>query len=267
MEQPNFEFSNLDDQGVPRPIKIDLTEFATEDEQACALHFADIMEVLAQVTVLLFRGALPRQPFMKDESMLPLPWAVQHFPGISADEEFQIDRSWQLPSIKDKILNIVVHLNEAWGKDEELGEPWTYQSETLTQSRQLIVQGLAVETLIIIDRCIDRFLEGRVIRAMYDMARAYEFVSQLCAEGNDLIAELDAEELKPLTAIRRGAAIGGRRSGESRRENSPVPDPHRLREERDRLLAAGRSPREIAGIIGQRYNRTPDHIRKMLKRE
>ena len=64
-----------------------------------------------------------------------------------------------------------------------------------------------------------------------------------------------------------GASKGGKKSGETRRTTAKLPTPDALRAERDRLIAEGRQPRVIAGILAQTYRCTSDHVRTHLKRE
>ncbi len=65
-----------------------------------------------------------------------------------------------------------------------------------------------------------------------------------------------------------GASKGGKKSGETRRKTAKLPRPDKLREERQRLIDAGKPQRAIAAILAKNYDDcTPDHVRKQLKRE
>lgn len=64
-----------------------------------------------------------------------------------------------------------------------------------------------------------------------------------------------------------GASLGGEKSGITRRANSRVPTPEKLRLEQQRLIDANKPKREIGAILAKKYDCTTDHIRKLLKRE
>jgi hypothetical protein len=64
-----------------------------------------------------------------------------------------------------------------------------------------------------------------------------------------------------------GAALGGIKSGITRRRQSRVPTPEVLRVARQNLVDAGKPHREISAMLAKKYNCTTDHIRKILKRD
>ena len=64
-----------------------------------------------------------------------------------------------------------------------------------------------------------------------------------------------------------GAASGGIKSGETRRKQSLIPTPENLRIARQKLVDAGKPPREISAMLAKKYACTTDHIRKVLKRD
>lgn len=64
-----------------------------------------------------------------------------------------------------------------------------------------------------------------------------------------------------------GAALGGTKSGATRRKQSRVPSPEALRVARQKLVDAGKPHREISAMLAKKYDCTTDHIRKILKRD
>jgi len=64
-----------------------------------------------------------------------------------------------------------------------------------------------------------------------------------------------------------GAALGGTKSGVTRRKQSRVPTPEALRIARQKLVDAGKPQREISAMLAKKYDCTTDHIRKILKRD
>ena len=66
---------------------------------------------------------------------------------------------------------------------------------------------------------------------------------------------------------RQRAAGAGIKSGAIRRKQSRVPTPANLKIARQKLLDAGKPPREISAMLAKKYDCTTDHIRKVLKRD
>lgn len=83
----------------------------------------------------------------------------------------------------------------------------------------------------------------------------------------DLSEHYGFERLGSIQNALSGAALGGAKSGETRRKQSGVPIPKNLRIARQTLLDAGKPPREIAAMLAKKYSCTTDHIRKLLKRD
>lgn len=75
------------------------------------------------------------------------------------------------------------------------------------------------------------------------------------------------DQIGSIQSAKAGAAIGGRKSGETRRKQSIVPTPKDLRLEKERLVNQGKPSRDVSAILAKKYNCTTDHIRKLLKRE
>jgi hypothetical protein len=148
----------------------------------------------------------------------------------------------------------------------EFDVPLTYHAPKLMESRQYVIQGLAVEALGVIDEMYGLLLSAVWFKTTQRMADAFSYLTQLMAEAQDLASEIGTDH-PSLAAIRKGASKGGLRSGATRRLNSPLPDRQTLRSERDRLIREGRSSRDVAAIFSQRYNRTADYIRKLLRQE
>lgn len=84
---------------------------------------------------------------------------------------------------------------------------------------------------------------------------------------SDLIEDGIYSRIGSIQSAIQGASVGGKRSGETRRNNSRLPIPSSLRAERDRLLAIGKPSREVSAMLASKYGCTSDYIRKHLKRE
>lgn len=63
-----------------------------------------------------------------------------------------------------------------------------------------------------------------------------------------------------------GASKGGRRSAESRAKNVLI-TAEKARQLREQLLSQGRAERSIASIIAKRHDVSPDHIRRLIRRQ
>lgn len=68
-----------------------------------------------------------------------------------------------------------------------------------------------------------------------------------------------------LERMKRGASVGGKRSGLARRRASEVPSTEELRRQRDELVRNGRDVRNVASLLGVRHNCSADYIRKKLR--
>ena len=63
------------------------------------------------------------------------------------------------------------------------------------------------------------------------------------------------------------ATMAGIKSGAIRRQQSRVPTAENLKIARQKLVDAGKPPREISAMLAKKYDCTTDHIRKVLKRD
>jgi hypothetical protein len=269
--EPFYQFTYLDPEGLP---KADNSEQIlsglphAEAEPAGDLLVA--LEDLTHAVVLLFRGAYPLTPFSLDKQTRTLPWAQKYLPGctdLPALTEVNIELNKDLPSIKSDIESVAAELNKVWdgmNQSGEFGSPLTYYSPPLVAHRERCVQGLAVEALGLIDNVYAMLSAARHIEAARILADAFSFFALITAEAQDIATEIEGTH-SSLEAMRKGASKGGLRSGETRRLNSPLPSRQELRSERDKLIRAGRASRDIASIFSQRYGRTADYIRKLLR--
>ena len=65
---------------------------------------------------------------------------------------------------------------------------------------------------------------------------------------------------------RKGQSKGGKKGGEAKAES--VKEKHEaIRQHAEQLEKQGKSPRELAGILGKIYNYTPQHIRRILQKK
>lgn len=83
----------------------------------------------------------------------------------------------------------------------------------------------------------------------------------------DLLNRNVFEKIGSLQSALVGAAKGGKASGVTRRKQSRVPTPEKLREAHKKLAHAGKPLREISAMLAKKYDCTTDHIRKVLKRD
>lgn len=148
---------------------------------------------------------------------------------------------------------------EAWSVDVDYDDPASGGVEAWTPQQVTIIR---------FDLVMDSF---RRVVASSDRRPSMELVADL-ATGSSLLVDLVTDKpyfLSPhsLSRMKHGASSGGLASAKSRRESSRLPTPAALRQKRDALLSAGRSARDVAGILAAQYGCTADHIRKTLKRD
>lgn len=86
-------------------------------------------------------------------------------------------------------------------------------------------------------------------------------IAQTAKILSPLIRGLKAKEAR----IKQGASDGGKKSARERQKQSPVPDTQTLLKERTRLLDAGKAPKDIAGILAERYGVTPNTVRRKFR--
>lgn len=84
---------------------------------------------------------------------------------------------------------------------------------------------------------------------------------------SDLFDEGVYDRIGSIQSALTGAALGGEKSGVTRRKQSRVPTPEALRVARQKLIDAGKPQRDISAMLAKKYDCTTDHIRKVLKRD
>jgi hypothetical protein len=124
---------------------------------------------LANAAMVLFCGIFPREsPYFFWGEGEYLPWHRDYaFSGGGNDQ--------QRAALLAEINAIVGELRRLAGPvaSEEPSWPLTYQSKMLCESKQLIVQGLIVETLLCLDGLLERLAGNRPIDALAWQANAY----------------------------------------------------------------------------------------------
>lgn len=86
-------------------------------------------------------------------------------------------------------------------------------------------------------------------------------IAQTAKILSPLIRGLKTKEAR----IKQGASDGGKKSARERQKQSSVPDTQKLLMERARLLEAGKDPKDIAGILAERYGVTPNTVRRKYR--
>ena len=110
-------------------------------------------------------------------------------------------------------------------------------------------------------------LQGAVsCRGKQPLPRVLREVAFAASMLSDFLVNRPALHLSStLERMKRGASVGGKRSGLARRRASEVPSTEELRRQRDELVRSGRDARSVASLLGQRHGYSADYMRKKLR--
>lgn len=115
--------------------------------------------------------------------------------------------------------------------------------------------------------------EAHILLKMGQSSEFADYLAQAGVKYGRLLMVLDLcrlgvfDRIGSIQSALAGAALGGAKSGATRRKHSRVPTGEALSIERQRLIDAGKPSREISAMLAKKYGCTTDHIRKLLKRD
>lgn len=141
----------------------------------------DLLE-LARSAALFFRGFYPIEaPYFWWGEALRLPWADEY--SAAGDDETLTP----LPIRRDvsKMLRALGASLDALHGGAGCGQ--TYLDGALCATPKLKVQGLAVETMWAVDRCLDQLAQANAPVAMHFLARAYQNLFECTCQAQLLL--------------------------------------------------------------------------------
>jgi hypothetical protein len=282
-----FHFEKLNDEGA----LADRTGWGNDEKEFIWESMFFDLQCIAEAAAMYFRGGHVMQPFVREQSAIfALPWLQQQLVDQAEEEGVCLACATESIGIKDQLQATISHLLEPHRSPDSRELPWTYGSDELLKHERWTLQGLAVEVLLKVDRSVGHLDRDDIFGAAHEFIEAQKLLMELNTRGTMVLQSIALErERNPeaiiasgdilaggkiehaqsvhevLQRMRQGASRGGMRSGEARRTASPIPTSSELRAERERMIAAGISPRDVAGRLGQRYGCTAQHIRNRLK--
>jgi hypothetical protein len=120
-----------------------------------------------------FAGWIPRDTYFADE-FKPLPWCDEF---ATVHGSFWIDRT-------DLFAAAVSRVAVELGPVDPCSSPNVYDSDA---SEKTVLQGLAVETMLLADGCINLLLEAKVVAALPWLCAAYQRIMDCARNARDIV--------------------------------------------------------------------------------
>jgi hypothetical protein len=143
---------------------------------------------LAESASDFFRGSYPSTPYFPDD-YIRLPWHNEYH---TTDDAGGIRRSG---SIVDEVARVAAELGEV---DPSEYCPSTYDSRVICASNKTVLLGLAVETMLLADGCVNLLMQAKVASAFPWSSAAYRRIMD-CARQAQEIVDLDDVSLERAT--------------------------------------------------------------------
>jgi hypothetical protein len=133
------------------------------------------MVKLAESASEFFRGSYPTSPYFPDE-LIFLPW----------HDEYHTTHNdgWATRAIAGDVARVAAQLGEV---DPSWDYPTTYDSKTLCASKKTVLQGLAVETMLLADGCVNLLLQAKVAAALHWSGAAYRRIVDCARQAQDIL--------------------------------------------------------------------------------
>lgn len=157
--------------------------------------------------------------------------------------------------------------------------PRGFQPEHLrSKSARHLVDLLPWPAVLTMDKCCEKAAEIAKCSQESVISQAMRLcsVDQVVLLQNFLGMTLGIQEaarelsiaIKPIKdkqdRAKRSSSVGGKKGAVTRRAKAKTPSPEKLREQRARLIAQGKSERSVAGILAARLGVHPTTIRRIL---
>jgi hypothetical protein len=118
--------------------------------------------------------------------------------------------------------------------------------------------------LLLIDDAVKALESGKEAFAGYLVHQATECVYEARLLSWSTLSPVQVKQAVRAQLSERGR-VAGRESGKSR-SSSARAKPKEVQKARDKLVAEGKSKRDIAATLANRFNVTADHIRRVLRK-
>lgn len=141
---------------------------------------------LAESAELFFRGLYPIEtatfPWGK---ALELPWHSQYWKLNKIDTGEELTPN----NIEGEIKKIVIELSylQSHADSDEKYALKTYASRALTSTDQLIMQGLAVETMLGVDNFLSCLNDKKIIQSLPWLTFAHSMISECCCHAQSIL--------------------------------------------------------------------------------
>jgi len=133
-----------------------------------------------------FRGLFPLEtPYFRWGEGRVLPWSDEYWASRADADSVHFD---PLP-ISGDVHRIAVTLVRAGAGEGEFEGPLTYLSSALCESDKLKMQGLAVEAMLGVDRCLHLMLQDDPYRAMRSLSAAYKCIIECTCQAHLILDE------------------------------------------------------------------------------
>jgi hypothetical protein len=134
---------------------------------------------LAESASEFFCGYYPDTPYFPVEYDL-LPW----------HDEYRVTHdgtSSRRASITREVARVAAQLDSVYPSASLAEEPVTYYSRALCESNRTILQGLAVETMLLADGCVKRLVQSNLLAALPWLIGAYHRLMDCTRQAREII--------------------------------------------------------------------------------